>query len=170
MTEQQIIVCLVLLAALVAAALWTVVTTLLLRAVVGLAVTSAVVTVLLFQLNAPLAGVFELSVCAGLIPAIFLSAISVTKRLKPEAMAVEARQQVRRFWALPLLIVVVGLLLTQVHLPELVGKVAGATGASGTEVRDVMWKLRHMDVLGQIVILLAGAFGVVVLLKEPKHG
>ena len=61
---------LLLIVALVAAALWTVMTARLLRAVVALAVTSVLITVLMFQLRAPIAGVFELSVCAGLIPAI----------------------------------------------------------------------------------------------------
>jgi len=42
-------------------------------------------------------------------------------------------------------------------------------GAGPKDVRDVLWHLRHLDVLGQIVILLAGAFGVVVLLKESKR-
>jgi ethanolamine transporter EutH len=33
-----------------------------------------------------------------------------------------------------------------------------------------LWKLRHLDLLGQIAILLAGAFGVVTLFKEWKNG
>jgi ethanolamine transporter EutH len=33
----------------------------------------------------------------------------------------------------------------------------------------VLWYLRRLDLLGQIVILLAGAFGVVMLFKERKN-
>jgi len=33
-------------------------------------------------------------------------------------------------------------------------------------VRNVMWKIRQTDMLGQIVIILAGVFGVVALFKE----
>jgi hypothetical protein len=34
------------------------------------------------------------------------------------------------------------------------------------DVRIVLWHLRPMDVLGQIIILLTGAFGVVIFFKE----
>jgi NADH:ubiquinone oxidoreductase subunit 6 (subunit J) len=163
--EQQITISILLLTAMVAATLWTVMTSYLLRAAVGLALTSAILAVIMFMLSAPIAGVFELSVCAGLIPAIFLSAISVTKRLQPDAMVVQARQQIRRFWALPLILVLVGLGLSHVHIPELAVKIAAVPE---NDVRKVLWNMRHLDLLGQIVILLGGAFGVVVLLKEKE--
>ena len=41
-----------------------------------------VLAILMFRLTRPSAAVFELSVCAGLIPVIFISAISLTQRLK----------------------------------------------------------------------------------------
>ncbi len=164
-TEQQFMVNILLLLAMVLAAVWTVMTSYLLRAVVGLALTSAVLTIIMFMLNAPLAAVFELSVCAGLIPAIFLSAISVTKRVDPEGITSHVRQQIAKFWPLPLILVLAGLGLSQVHIPELAVKIAQVPQ---DDVRKVLWNLRHMDLLGQIVILLAGAFGVVVLLKESK--
>jgi len=40
--------------------------------------------------------------------------------------------------------------------------------AEQLSVRDVIWKVRHLDLLGQIIILLTGAFGVAVLFKESK--
>jgi len=164
-TEQQFMVNILLLLAMVLAAVWTVMTSYLLRAVVGLALTSAVLTIIMFMLNAPLAAVFELSVCAGLIPAIFLSAISVTKRVDPEGITSHVRQQIAKFWPLPLILVLAGLGLSQVHIPELAVKIAQVPQ---DDVKKVLWNLRHMDLLGQIVILLGGAFGVVVLLKESK--
>jgi hypothetical protein len=33
-------------------------------------------------------------------------------------------------------------------------------------VREVLWMERHLDLFGQIAVLLAGAFGVVVLFKH----
>jgi multisubunit Na+/H+ antiporter MnhB subunit len=36
------------------------------------------------------------------------------------------------------------------------------------DVRNILWNLRHADVLGQIIVLLAGAFSVVVFFKEEK--
>jgi hypothetical protein len=32
----------------------------------------------------------------------------------------------------------------------------------------VLWGLRHLDLFGQIIVLLAGAFGVVIFFKEKK--
>jgi ethanolamine transporter EutH len=29
-----------------------------------------------------------------------------------------------------------------------------------------MWNIRHIDIMGQIIILLTGVFGVVILFKE----
>jgi hypothetical protein len=36
------------------------------------------------------------------------------------------------------------------------------------DVRVILWNERLLDVLGQVVIMLAGVFGVVVLFKERK--
>lgn len=169
MSEQQLyVVEVVSLSAMVVFALWAAMTTYLLRAVVGLALISAVVSVLMFLLKAPMAAVFELSVCAGLIPAIFLSAISITRKQTPMAKIVEAKDHLKKFWLLPLLVMLAGLALTQihVHLPALVETAAPA--ASKQDVRQVLWSLRHMDLLGQIVILLGGAFGVAVLVKGAQ--
>jgi hypothetical protein len=35
-------------------------------------------------------------------------------------------------------------------------------------VRSVLWNLRHLDLLGQVIVLLAGALGVAVFFKESK--
>ena len=63
------------------AGICTVMTFNLLKSAIGLAVTSAILSLLLFLMDAPLAGVFELSVCAGLITVVFISVISLTKTL-----------------------------------------------------------------------------------------
>ena len=154
-----------LLIALVLTAMWTVMTTKLLRSIVGLAITSAILTVLLFRLNSPLAAVFELSVCAGLIPAIFLSTISLARRLSPEALAIRQRERIRKFWLLPVIVILTGVFLSQIrHVPLDIFAGPVAPG----DVRQVLWQSRHLDLFGQIVILLGGAFGVVTLLKEVK--
>jgi NADH-quinone oxidoreductase subunit J len=156
----------VLLAAMVLAAVATVATARLMRSVIGLAVTSAVLTVFMFRMEAPYAAVFELSVCAGLIPAIFLSTIGLTQRLTPEGLEARRRDKWRRFWLLPIILVLIVIAASQMHpapeLPALPARVA--------DVRAVMWYERHLDLLAQVVILLAGAFGIVVLIKEAKRG
>ena len=148
---------------LVLAALFTVMTAQVIRSVIGLAVASALVSLMLFRMHAPLAAVFELSVGAGLIPAIFLSVIGITKRLTPEALSQKKKEKLRLYWALPIMVIFVGVVLTRVELPSLpVPSVQPAVG----DVKTILWNLRHLDLLGQIFILLGGAFGVVVLVKE----
>jgi NADH-quinone oxidoreductase subunit J len=158
----------VLLVALVAAALATVMMARTLQAVIALASTSAVVTLLMFRFDAPIAGVFELSVCAGLIPAIFISTIGLTRRLGPDAVAERWGEKLKRYWYLPVLVVLAGLSLMQLHLP--LDFAAPPAQAVNADVRDTMWNLRHLDLLGQIAVLLAGAFGIVVLLKGNRDG
>jgi NADH-quinone oxidoreductase subunit J len=151
----------------VIAAVWTVMTTRLLRSVIGLAVTSVILTIIMFQLNSPLAAVFELSVCAGLISAIFISSIGLTQRLTDEQVAARKKERLAKFWLLPVILVLAGVALYHIH-PGAPGPLDFNLPAAPAEsdVRNIIWNLRHLDLVGQIVILLAGAFGVVVLFKE----
>jgi len=159
----------VLLMALVAAALFTVMTRSLLRAAIGLALTSAILAMFMYMLNSPVAAVFELSVCAGLISALFFSIITITEPLTPEKVNEEMRARMTRFWYLPIVLVIAGIILSlvsvEIHLklpaPEVV-----------QNVRQVLWNMRQLDLVGQIIILLAGVFGIVILLKEAvkKNG
>jgi len=152
-----------LLMTLLLAGVWTVMTLNLLKSAIGLAITSVVLTLLLFLLDAPLAGVFELSVCAGLITVVFISAISLTKPLTgPEAQARD-RSRIKRFIFLPILIAVAGWVLyaLRLHLdlplpPDI----------AEMDVRQALWNLRRLDLVGQILVILAGVFGVVILFKD----
>jgi NADH-quinone oxidoreductase subunit J len=158
---------LLLLVALLLASLWTVMTIRLIRAVVGLAITSAILSIIMFRLNSSLAAVFELSVCSGLISVIFVTTVSFTQRLTKERLRVRRKERFARFWLLPFIIVVVALLLynytrpVQIALPHL---------EPAADVCDILWNKRHLDLLGQIAILLVASLGVVVLFKEKKNG
>jgi len=156
----------ILLSALLLVTLWTVMTIRLIRSVVGLALVSVIVSLLMFRLNSPLAAVFELSVCAGLIPVIFITTVSFTQRVSKERLRVRRRERLAKFWLLPIIIVLAGVLLSKfLKIPAFE---AGAA-AGNADVRYMLWNQRHLDLLGQVVILLAGAFGVVILFKEPKR-
>jgi NADH:ubiquinone oxidoreductase subunit 6 (subunit J) len=228
-----------LLVVMVGLALATVMTARVLRSAILLAFTSAVLAVLMYRLGAPLASVFELSVCAGLIPAIFIAAVGMTQRLAGDDLAERKRQMWRRFAPLPGIVILVGVLLalwqptipTRVptvldanvglvlvpaaaeakaaSAPTTTQAVAEANGAAtapavalaeangaatapamaaaesrpapgqwvkvidpnfkDSDVRQVLWNQRHADLLGQVTVLLAGAFAVVVLVKELRH-
>ncbi len=147
----------------------TVITIRLLHAAVGLALVSALLTIVMYRMGSPVAAVFELSVCAGLILVIFISTISLTQRLTPDRIIHVERETLRRFWFLPIIIVVIAVFLSQVNLP--VGDAAAPIAQappSPMGVREVLWNLRHMDLIGQVIILLAGAFGVLILFKRGK--
>jgi NADH-quinone oxidoreductase subunit J len=156
---------LILLICLLLASLWTVMTVRLVRAVVGLALTSAILSIIMFRLNSPLAAVFELSVCAGLISVIFITTVSFTQRLTQDRLRMRIKERLARFWLLPFLIIIIGLLLYHyakpVHLMPL-------SRVQDLDVRYVLWNKRHLDLLGQIAALLAAAVGVVALFKEQK--
>ncbi len=155
-----------LLVLLVLAALWASMATALLRATLGLALASALLAVVMFGLGATLAAVLELSVCAGLISVVLVSVTSLTApRSLKEALA-DRRKRLRRMWPLPFLLIAAGVSLTFVHAPvDIVLRLPAGDG----DVRTVLWSMRQLDLFGQILILLAGVFGVLILFrKEAK--
>jgi len=145
-------------------ALWTVQTTIL-RAAIGLALTSLVLTLLLFHLGEPLAAVFELSVCAGLIPVLFISTIGMTRPLDAAGLERDRVIRRRRFHPAFLVCAVVGVALWSTGY---VLEIAPPQGTADGGVRQVLWGLRQLDLVGQILAMFVGVFGVVILFKERK--
>ena len=156
---------LVLLVCLLLASLWTVMTVRLVRAVFALAVTSAILSIILFRLNAPLAAVFELSVCAGLISVIFVATVSFTQRVSQERLVIRKKERFLKFWPLPIIIVTAAIFLYSYTKPL---SLPVLPVSQNNDVRYVLWNQRHLDLLGQIIALLIAAVGVVVLFKERK--
>ena len=155
----------IMIAAVVIAAFWTVTTTRILRAGIGLAVTSALLAIVLFRLGARMAALFELSVCAGLIPVIFITTISFTRRMRPEDVSRARREGLRRYWYLPFFM---GLAAIPIALTVPGFDFPLPVQAAAADVRSVLWGVRHLDLLGQLAVLLAGAFAVVVFFKESR--
>ena len=157
----------ILLSLMVGFSIWAVITRTLMRSALGLAVVSVLLTLVMFRFNSPLAAVFELSVCAGLITVVFISAISLTKPLTHQELLVATKERIRRYWYLPLIVIVagLGLFFSQADLGIRIPPPVVEPG-----VQEVLWNGRPTDVLGQIIIILVGVFGVVVLFKERRHG
>ena len=153
----------ILLVLLVLAAVWASMTTLLLRATIALALASALLAVVMYSLGAQVAAVLELSVCAGLISVVFVSVISLTQRRSFKDYVERRMSRLSRFWPLPLVLIGGGIALSFIHTPVQVAlPVPGAEG----DVRVVLWNLRQLDLFGQILIILAGVVGVLVLFKR----
>jgi len=147
---------------LVLMSLWAVMATRLLYAAIGLASASIVLAIIMFRMASPLAAVIELSVCAGLITAIFISVISLVKHSTQEEVAARSRVRLKKYVWLPVLVLLLGALLFCTVTADAPVTPAGAVDDT---VQDLFWNLRQADLFGQILLLLTGAIGVVVLFK-----
>jgi NADH-quinone oxidoreductase subunit J len=162
-----VVLTIVVLALMALAATWTVLTRGLVRAALGLALTSIFLTVALFMLGAGLAAVFELSVCAGLITVVFVSTIAMTRPYTNAELMRKTRLRMRRYWYLPVILVVVGAALAWLSVGS--GPLAAPpAAASSSDARQVLWGSRQADLVGQVLAIFAGVFGVIVLFKERK--
>jgi multisubunit Na+/H+ antiporter MnhB subunit len=75
------------------------------------------------------------------------------------------KDRLERFWYLPILLVLVGIALSFVNFKfDLTLPVAEVE----KDARVVLWNQRPLDILGQIIMLLTGAFGIVILFREAK--
>ena len=86
--------------------------------------------------------------------------------MTPETLAERRIERISRFWLLPVLALIVGLIMYFFFIPSDFKLV---TTINGLDVRNVLWNFRHIDLFGQIIVLLAGALGVAVLFKEIKE-
>ena len=156
---------LILLGGMLLSCLWAVMARGLLRAAIALATTSVVLAIVMFRLDSPLAAVFELSVCAGLITVVFISAISLAEPKSETQLRAAMLARMKRYIMLPVLLVVVGACLALLCSQPADLPAAAAAGAPALDVRNVLWNLRRLDLLGQVIIMLTGVFGVIVLFK-----
>lgn len=133
------------------------------HAAIFLAIVSVILSAIMFDAHAPWAGVFELSVCAGLITVLFASTASMVGRGDSYA-----RSEHKYFRFLPLALVVFGILLwlfggalTHVLIPN-----NNPGGMATMTVGDIIWKFRLNDLLGQLCIFVAGVLAVRTMLGE----
>ena len=101
----------------------------LLKSAISLAVSSLLLGIIFFRMNAPYAGVFEISVVAGLITVLFILTIALTKS------GDEVRESRLVNWVFPLVFVAF-LVIDALVMKGLLGKVpALASGAGGGHLR-----------------------------------
>jgi NADH:ubiquinone oxidoreductase subunit 6 (subunit J) len=123
-----------------------------------LALTSALVSVLLFVLGAAEVAVMELSVGAGLVTVLFVFAFSIVGEHTWDELTLVPRPVV---W---MLVLSASFLLGWFTLPLSQAPISpdSATFAS------VLWEERGLDVLAQIVLIFAGVLGLLGLLAERR--
>jgi len=125
---------------------------------IWLAVVSVMLSVIFYIMGAQLIAVIELSIGAGLVTVLFVFAISIIveedidyKSLVPKSLAAAAT-------------IIMFMLLGAFLLPAHTAKPAH----SEISISMVLWELRSLDVLLQIVIIFAGVLGLLGLLAEVK--
>jgi len=159
----------ILLAGLVGSALLCVLLNDLLKASVSMAVLSAILAIIMFALSADLAAALELSVCAGMITVVFISAISMTRTRTEEENKARVKDRRKRFAVLPVILIVALCAALFIFWPELNALIiepeAAGDLASGSET---LWGKRLVDLLGQVVIVLVGVFGILIFFKEDE--
>lgn len=136
-----------------------------LKAAICLACASACLSIAMFIMGAVWAGVFELSVCSGLITVIFISAISVTKENKDETKEQEKENR-ENVHLLPLILIVVGVVLIAIVTITNFNLDNHAAAQEVGTFSEILWTMRQSDMLGQLIMILTGAFTIVVLFKE----
>ncbi len=165
----------IMLSGLVLSAILSVMIRSLIKAAISLAIASAFLAVMMFILGAWIAAVIELSVCAGMITVVFISAISLTVPLTDEQIAIEAKQRVKRFIYLPFILAATLALAIILWYNRIINFDFLSAFKGAPEKLDfytqgsVIWDKRAVDLLGQVIVLLSGVYGVVVLFKERNQ-
>jgi NADH:ubiquinone oxidoreductase subunit 6 (subunit J) len=123
-----------------------------------LAGTSALLSLIFYLLGAYLVAVIELSVGAGLVTVLFVFAISIAGE-----EGVELRSLVPKALG-GVLALLAAILLGWLSLP------AGASHPPAVEagISEMIWQIRGLDVLVQMVLIFSGVLGLLGLLAEEK--
>lgn len=132
----------------------------LLISAIWLALSSALVAVMIYMLGAPHIAVIELSVGAGLVTVLFVFAINISgedttplKSVIPKPVAIGA---VVLAASLAIFFTLRSIGLIQLPL-------------SSDLEPQILWQERYLDLLLQIVLIFSGVLGVIGLLADGHH-
>lgn len=133
----------------------------LLVSAIWLALTSALVALMIYLLGAPQIAVIELSVGAGLVTVLFVFAINIAGE-----ESLKLKSLLPKPFAWGLIIVAAGLAIYLI-LPRL--------GVIPTIPQDptagkILWEERYLDILLQMALIFSGVLGVLGLLSAGKPG
>lgn len=137
----------------------------LLKSAISLAAASIFLALVFFHLNAVYAGVFELSVVAGLITVLFITAIALTRN---EGDVVESGRHRLLFPLFFLALAVLDILV----MMKLLGRIPAIQGTESGTFSQVLWNQRTFDLVGQVGVIFAGVLAVLALFRpDPDaHG
>ncbi|MHB8054362.1 MAG: NADH-quinone oxidoreductase subunit J [Candidatus Aminicenantales bacterium] len=153
----------ILLVALVGASAAAILAKDLLKSAIALAAASLLLGIIFFQMGAPYAGVFEISVVAGLITVLFMLTIALTKQGDDVRESKVVKIAFPAFFAAFILIDVLVMKGILARIPAI-----ASTPQAGT-FSEVLWKERSFDLIGQLAVILAGVFAVLALFRKRDH-
>ena len=135
-----------------------------LKAAISLALASIFLAIIFFRMNATYAGVFELSVVAGLITVLFIATIALTKG---ETDVRESKVVSILFPIFFVLFIIIDIVVMKMLINRLmIVRFPAPAGNFG----QVLWGTRTLDLIGQIGVIFAGVFAVIALFrKSNKH-
>jgi len=138
----------------------------LLVSAIALAGASILTSIIYFLFNAMWVAVFELTVVAGLVTVLFISAISLTRDLKEE---LDTDRPLIFFPIFFALVVFGGVLILRGISGSLPDKALGAVDMMA-DFRIVFWEQRRFDILAQLMVILGGVFGLAAFFRIlPGH-
>jgi uncharacterized MnhB-related membrane protein len=132
----------------------------LLISAIWLALTSAMVALMIYMLGAPQLAVIELSVGAGLVTVLFVFAINISGEEVFDLKSILPKPLV---WAF----VSVAVLLALFLILHSMGFAKFPQQTSST-VAGILWDDRYLDFLLQIALIFSGVLGVIGLLSHAK--
>jgi len=135
----------------------------LIKAALSLAVASLFLGIIFFSLAAPYAGVFEISVVAGLITVLFILTIALTKKGDEvnEARVVKL--------AFPIFFILF-LLIDGLVMKSLLQKIpALPAGPEAGNFGEVLWRQRTFDLVAQVGVIFAGVLAVLALFRKKEE-
>ena len=136
----------------------------LLKSAISLAVASIFLALVFFSMNAVYAGVFELSVVAGLITVLFITAIALTRG---DGEVAESRRHRIIFPLFFVGLAVVDLLV----MKKLLGQIPAIQGTESGTFSQVLWNQRTFDQVAQVGAISAGVLAVLALFRrDDQHG
>jgi NADH-quinone oxidoreductase subunit J len=137
----------------------------LLKSAISLAVASIFLALVFFGMGAAYVGVFEVSVVAGLITVLFITAIALTRH---DGEVAESR---RHWIVFPLFFLALAVIDVLV-MKRLLGQVPAIQGAESGSFGQVLWNQRTFDLIGQVGVIFAGVLAVLALFRpdEKTHG
>lgn len=127
----------------------------LLLGAMSLGIASIALAVIMMLFGAQWAGVFELSVCAGLITVLFASAVSLVTKNEPFN-----DENPIRFYLLPVMTLLIGVVFYVLSERLVVLLDSNAVNTAKHTIGYYLWRERWFDVVGQVCIFISGVLMV----------